>query len=86
MASGRPMGTCKDMDEPIRRHIENVAARRESETDRLVGRIVHASWPAGLDDRMQPAALNWLRRWYPARIGAAIPACSCTAGRCAICN
>lgn len=75
-----------DMDEPIRRHIEAVAARQEAETRRLVARLARACWPTGVDDRTQPAALNWVRRWRPARIGAAIPACSCTRGRCAVCN
>jgi hypothetical protein len=74
------------MDERIHRHIETVATREDAETRQLLMRLARVCWPAGVDDRTHPAALNWVRRWRPARIGAAMPACSCTGGRCTVCN
>ena len=74
------------MDESIRRHIEVLAARQDAETRRLLARLARVCWPAGVDDRTHPAALNWVRRWHPARIGATIPHCSCIHGHCTVCN
>ena len=74
------------MDESIRRHIEVVADRQDAETGHLLERLARACWPAGVDDRTSPAALNWVRRWHPARIGVPIPNCSCTRGHCTVCN
>jgi len=48
--------------------------------------MLRHSWPGGSRDRSEPVALEWVRRWGPRRIGALLPACSCTAGRCRVCN
>ena len=66
--------------------IESVATRSESETDRLVSTLRGRCWPGGLADRTERPALEWVRRWGPARLTAAPVACSCRQGRCAVCN
>jgi len=71
-------------DDRIRWHLE--AARHESDAHRLASRIVSFCWPGGSDDRSEPAALDWVRRWRPATGGAALPVCSCAAGICGVCN
>jgi hypothetical protein len=38
------------------------------------------------NDRHEPAAAEWVRRWRPARAAAPLPSCACAAGRCGICN
>jgi hypothetical protein len=68
-----------DQDD-LRRHIEAATPLG------LTSRIVHACWPGGAEDRTDRAALHWVRRWRPERLGAALPACSCAAGRCPVCN
>jgi hypothetical protein len=45
------------------------------------------SWPGGTADRSSPAAAEWVRRWDPDGTGPSYSAnCSCSAGRCAVCN
>ena len=44
------------------------------------------SAPDASADRTVPAAREWLRRWAPRTMAAPAPACSCAAGRCAVCN
>jgi hypothetical protein len=73
-------------DEFIREQIQSVAARDESEARTVIGRIAIACWPGGTADRIEPGALAWVRRWRPASAAAALPVCSCPAGRCAVCN
>jgi hypothetical protein len=65
------------MYEPIRQHLAAIATRRDVE--RLLGAV------SG-DDRTQPAAREWVRRWGPVRPGTSLPGCSCHAGRCSVCN
>ena len=73
-------------EDRIRQHIESAAARPERETRRLIARIVTNCWPGGSEDRTEPGALDWVRRWGPSRAGSALPACSCAAGNCSVCN
>ena len=73
-------------DDPIRDHIIAIDSRPEAETRRLTTHVLLACWPAGGEDRMNTAALGWLRQWRPARAAAALPTCSCRAGRCMMCN
>jgi hypothetical protein len=35
---------------------------------RYLGELVDRQWPGGTADRVQPAALEWLRRWQPQRV------------------
>jgi hypothetical protein len=37
-------------------------------------------------DRLDPLALEWLRRWSPQPAHVPPPACSCADGHCLICN
>jgi hypothetical protein len=79
------------MDEPAREPsvgaiVAAVAARTEAETDRLASMLRTWCWPGGASDRHEPTALEWVRRWGPSRLTAQPLDCSCTRGRCAVCN
>jgi hypothetical protein len=73
-------------DAEIARHIESISTRADEDTLRLMSAIAGRSWPAGADDRCEPAALAWVRNWGPRRSGAPVPACVCSVGRCGVCN
>ncbi|HMJ32440.1 MAG TPA: hypothetical protein VK501_00880 [Baekduia sp.] len=73
------------IDDP-RRHIAAIAGRTESESQHLVAFMQRTCWPGGSQDRRDPTALAWVRRWRPGRAGAEIPVCSCAQGRCVVCN
>jgi hypothetical protein len=70
----------------IRQQIQSTAARDTRQTRNLIALIAGACWPSGGGDRTDPVALDWLRRWGPARSRAALPVCSCARGHCAVCN
>lgn len=72
--------------DPIRRHIAAIGSRPESESRRMAEDAVRACWPTGVEDRTDRMARGWLRHWRPARATAPIRACTCAAGRCAVCN
>jgi hypothetical protein len=74
-----------DRDE-LRFHVESAGPLGQSGSLRLASLIVGACWPGGPEDRTQPGALEWLRRWHPKRIEAEFPACSCDTGHCPLCN
>jgi hypothetical protein len=67
----------------------HVAGARSSETAALIARVSRVLWPTGTADRVEPAALPWLRLWtrprQPLRPGS-VPLCECATGRCLICN
>jgi hypothetical protein len=69
----------------LRSHIESANGRTLIAGPALT-ELLALCWPGGTDDRIEPAALPWLRRWHPERIGATIPACSCAVGHCDVCN
>jgi hypothetical protein len=48
--------------------LDNAARSR-----RYLGELMDRSWPGGTADRMQPAALEWLRRWQPRRAAVTPP-------------
>jgi hypothetical protein len=73
-------------DDEIREHIELAVAPGGWESARMTARIVRACWPGGAQDRTERAALAWLRLWRPERAGPTLPACSCSTGRCLLCN
>lgn len=56
-----------------------------AETSRLAAELHDRCWPGGAD-RTEPAALEWLRRWGPRGAQPLPLACSCSAGRCDVCN
>jgi hypothetical protein len=72
--------------DPIHDHIAAARSRSDGEMGRLTSRIVARCWPGGGSDRSEPAALAWVRHWRPSKVGARLPACSCTAGHCPVCN
>jgi hypothetical protein len=72
--------------EELRTHIETASRHRGYQARQLTSRILGTCWPGGSEDRIDRAALDWLAFWQPDRNGAALPACSCAAGRCAVCN
>ena len=73
-------------EEFIREQIVSGAARDVIQARRLIADIAGAYWPGGAGDRVDPVALDWLRRWRPATASAATPTCSCAHGHCTICN
>lgn len=76
---GTPM---RDEDPPKRIHaiVADADFARGTET------LATTCWPGGTADRTEPIALEWVRRWRPARAAVALPECTCASGRCAICN
>ena len=66
-------------------HIRALAARSESDTDRLTAGLHARAWPGG-GDRHDPIAREWLRRWAPRSMGPVAAGCACATGRCGICN
>lgn len=67
----------------IRREFAAIVA--DARRHRGAERLLSGCWPGG-GDRTEPVALNWLRRWRPARSATPLPQCSCRAGHCAVCN
>jgi len=67
-------------------HIESISTRAEPDTERLVSTMLRHCWPGGEGDRMEPGALEWVRRWGPRHVGVLPPACACRVGRCRVCN
>lgn len=53
--------------------------------DRLALALSRGCWP-GADDRTEPTARGWVRRWGPGVQELRAPGCECSAGRCLICN
>lgn len=70
----------------VRAHIRYLRARSKSETDQFAGMMLRWAWPCGHDDRFDPIAVEWLRRWNPGTSGATAAECRCPAGRCTVCN
>jgi hypothetical protein len=73
-------------DPRIEAHIELIGCRAEQDGLQLAEALFRRCWPGGGGDRTEPAALAWVCRWGPRRIGPLPPACSCTNGRCHVCN
>ena len=73
-------------DDFARQHIAALVAEAGRGSRRAVRRLQADCWPGGSADRAEPAAMEWLSRWHPARAAAATPICACASGRCAICN
>jgi hypothetical protein len=67
--------------------VEAIDERTTSQTDFIMAALVRGAWPGGVSDRVEPSALDWVKRWGP---GGQPPGylddCSCVHGRCAVCN
>jgi hypothetical protein len=64
--------------------IAKVSARTDEQAVALRVELSRRCWPG--DDRREPVALEWLRRWSPRPGLVPTRACSCAAGRCGVCN
>jgi hypothetical protein len=77
------------MQDPDRARVPALIA--SAERDEPGGRdgLAHAlhrwCWPGG-GDRTEPVARGWVRRWGPNLLGEVAFDCTCTAGRCTLCN
>lgn len=79
------------MDSPAREpsiaaFIRAIDGRSARDADRFAAMLERHSWPSGSEDRLEPGALEWVRRWGPGRLTAEPLDCSCAHGRCAVCN
>lgn len=72
--------------EELSAHIESIDSRGDREDERLATALLLRAWPGGSADRIEPAAVEWLRRWGPAHMADGALHCSCAAGRCTVCN
>jgi hypothetical protein len=67
--------------------VEAIDSRAPGQTDWMTRALMRGVWPGGHADRSDPTALHWVRRWGPARVQETYSGdCSCTQGRCAVCN
>jgi len=73
-------------DTQIAAHIESISSRSRSDTDLLLSAMMRHCWPGESGDRIEPGALEWVRRWGPRRVGLIPSCCSCATGRCRVCN
>jgi len=70
----------------LRNHLKATAVRDGDQGRRLTASIAAACWPGGPEDRLEPVALDWLRRWRPCGPATLLPVCTCGTGRCRVCN
>jgi hypothetical protein len=80
------MGEFRDDPRLVEAHVRTLTDRSPDDGDRLADALFVRCWPAGADDRLDPIAVEWVRRWTPRTLIAARLDCSCSNGRCAICN
>jgi hypothetical protein len=66
--------------------VESISARTHGEAERLRGSLVVQSWPGGIGDRSERAALGWVKRWRPRGPRLEPLVCDCAGGRCPVCN
>ena len=69
----------------VERLLTALPARTPAETLALIARLRESCWPGG-EDRTEPAACEWVRRWGPGGLPPLRLMCSCRGGRCAVCN
>jgi hypothetical protein len=72
-------------EHPITALIRAAASRSAQESADLAATLARGS-RQGAGDRVDPVAIEWLRRWAPSRMPFAGLECACAAGRCAHCN
>jgi hypothetical protein len=72
--------------EELRHHIDTAALGDGPTAQQLTSLILGECWPGGPEDRTERAALEWLRGWHPEAAGIDLPRCSCSTGRCVLCN
>ena len=63
-----------------------IEGRTAREAEALSSSLRAHCWPAS-SDSIVPMAVEWVRRWGPARsFTPSALDCTCVAGRCAVCN
>jgi hypothetical protein len=67
-------------------HIAAMSRRTRADHDRLAEILQARCWPDGGDDRIEPGARGWVRRWGRASAHSAAVECTCARGHCALCN
>jgi len=45
--------------------VDAIDARTTSQTNFIMAALVRGAWPGGIADRLETAALEWVRRWGP---------------------
>jgi hypothetical protein len=75
-------------DDPalVAAHVHSVAVSGTGARDKLAQVLFERCWPGGAGDRLDPVAIEWVRRWRRTTLVAAQIDCSCAHGRCGICN
>ena len=67
--------------------VEAIDDRTRAQTDFIMAALVRSTWPGGIGDRIEPTALEWVRRWGPGGVTPQyLEDCSCADGRCGVCN
>lgn len=80
------VGEFRDDPRLVEAHVWALGRRSIDDADRLADALFVRCWPAGAEDRLDPIAIEWVRRWTSRTLIAAKLDCSCAHGRCAICN
>jgi hypothetical protein len=70
----------------IRVHIAAISSHTQRDRQRLADALHGRAWPGGGNDRSEPGAFGWLRRWRPSGPSPLPPLCGCASGRCVLCN
>jgi hypothetical protein len=76
----------RDNPSLVAAHVSALAARTVSDDELLAASLFARCWPGGCEDRLDPIAIEWVRRWTPSTLVAARVDCSCANGRCGLCN
>jgi hypothetical protein len=66
-------------------HIDAISRQGVDEAERIAATMLRHCWPGG-EDRTEPGAREWLRRWRPSRGAVVADACTCRQGACPVCN
>ena len=65
--------------------LTSLSVRTPAETVVLTARLRESCWP-GSDDRTDALAREWLRRQGPVLTIPSVAPCTCSSGRCRVCN
>jgi hypothetical protein len=50
---------------PIKDIVEAIDRRTRAQSDRLMGILTKPCWPSGHGDRLEPGAIEWVKKWGP---------------------
>ena len=65
--------------------VAEIEGRTAHEAEAFSSSLRAHCWPEA-SDSIVPMAVEWVRRWGPARSFASSLECSCLVGHCAVCN